>query len=68
MDGSEWICRIQKVMSKVLDINKERVQCELCSSFFLPSEIFGHDEDGNAVCNTCMETLSKVDNIDNDSE
>ena len=55
-------------MSKVIDINKDKEQCELCMSFFPHSEIYGHDEDGCAVCNRCMGKLSQNEEIEDDEQ
>jgi len=47
-------------MTKVIDINSFRVQCEACRKFYAEEDIVGHDEDGNPCCKFCYDAGEEV--------
>lgn len=46
-------------MTKVIDINAERFQCEACENWASFEEDYGYDEDGNRFCQKCTEQFEK---------
>jgi len=53
-------------MAGVVDINKDRVKCEVCDCFYTKEQIYGYDEDGNPVCQICIDKLDSPAKFDDE--